>query len=365
MKKKKRIISAFLAVVCTAMLAVTQIAAEPALTLRGQINWTNEPDTESLRPESVNVYLLADGSQVDQTEASAKENWQFSFVVSPAEVLPTYTYSIGSVPGYEEETMLRVDPKINVIPAQIGTWEKYEPCNRLVISHEILSNMLIAGKMTKHQPLVIWSREPLTETEQANIEASFRALPGVGNPPPAEFISGDGAEKYGMKISLTEGVVNFDDPSQWSLLFGSSYTYGKTEAGEGSLTLRWIPVFDPPTDPAPIQPEPEPVPVEPEPAPVEPEPAPIQPQPAPTQPTEDDQEPPVENIPMLGPPSATEATPEKPVASPTVLQKPMSASGTISAPKTGTPLDYYVGICGLLCSLAMITGLLIWKKHAV
>ena len=353
MKKKKRMISALLAMACIAMAAVTPSSAEPALTLTGGINWVNEPDTDSLRPDSVNVYLLADGEQVAQTKTTAGEDWQFSFVILPTEPLSAYTYAIGSVPGYEEDGSARVDPEIDTVPAEIGTWEKYEPCNSLSIPQAVLSDMLIAGKMTQHRPLVIWSREPLTAEEQANIEASFRALPGVGNPPPAEFISGDGARRYGMEISLAEGTVNFDDPSQWSLLFGASYTYGKTEIGEGALTMRWIPVFGPPADPAPFDPAPaDPMPVDP--APVDPEPV---------QPPEDIPE----DVPEDEPP-APKTDPKAPIASPTVLTRPTppstpTGSTPISAPKTGMPADYYAGICGAFCSLALIAGLLVWKKR--
>ena len=353
MKKKKQIISAFTAAVCIVMLSLTQAAATPDLTFHGQINWTDEPDTDTLRPESVAVYLLADGEQIAQTETSAKEDWQFSFVASPeTAAASTYTYSADQVPGYEEDTTASVDPKIETVPAEIGTWEKYEPCNSLTISQDLLSDMLIAGKMTRHQPLVIWSREDLSAAEQESVEAAVRALPGVGNPPPAAFISGDGAEKYGMNISLADGTVNFEDPSQWALLFGSTYSNSRIEVGEGSLTLRWIPVLDPPANPAPIRPESVPIP---------PESAPIPPE----ENKPESMDSPKENEPAPAPGKAVpEDKPEIQRVSATVSGKITAVGGgAIVAAKTGMPADYYVSLYGFFCSLALITGLLIWKKN--
>ena len=332
MKKRIKNISAFAAAVCIAVLLLAQATATTALTFRGQVNWTNEPDTDTLRPEFVTVYLLADGEQVAQAETSAKEDWKFSFDVSPGSAAASaYTYSAAPVTGYEEDTKARVDPKTEEVPIAIGDWGKYEPCNSLEIPRELLSDMLIAGKMTKHRSLVIWSPEPLTATEQEMAEAAVRALPGVGNPPPAEFISGDGAEIYGMKILPAEGTVNFEDPSQWSLLFGSVYTAGRLEAGEGSLTMRWIPVYAPPAGPAPAQPAPEETP-----------------------PAEKKQE--SEETP------APESKPGDRETAPAAPGRPAAAGGTVVAAKTGIPADYYVSVCSFFCALAMIAGLLIRKK---
>ena len=121
------------------------------------------------------------------------------------------------------------EPSNNVIPETVKSntesrnWSKYEPCNELEISGDKLSGSIIAGKMTKHQPMVIWSKEPLSEAEQKAVWESLKGNPGVGNPSGVVYISGDEASSYGMTVNTTTGKVTFDNKSNWSLLYAGEY----------------------------------------------------------------------------------------------------------------------------------------------
>ena len=51
--------------------------------------WDDRNNKDKLRPETVTVILLADGTQKDTTETSAADNWSWSF-----ENLPKYIYTV-------------------------------------------------------------------------------------------------------------------------------------------------------------------------------------------------------------------------------------------------------------------------------
>ena len=153
-------------------------------------------ETESIETERIEP----DHIQSDSTETDQVEN-------NDAETESSY----GGNPGIVKSN------------AETRNWNKYEPCNELEISEDKLSGSIIAGKMTKHQPVVIWSKEPLSEDEQKAVWESLKGNPGVGNPSGVVYISGDGANSYGMTVNTTTGKITFDNKSNWSLLYAGEY----------------------------------------------------------------------------------------------------------------------------------------------
>src|SRR5699024_7438236 len=70
----------------------------------GSKTWLDDDSEE--RPESITVYLLANGEQVDELDVTAESNWEYSFTELPKYddqgVEITYTVDEESVEGYEK-----------------------------------------------------------------------------------------------------------------------------------------------------------------------------------------------------------------------------------------------------------------------
>lgn len=143
--------------------------------------------------------------------------------VAAVMVLAVSAMTVNAVPAFAEETGETVQTEASI-------WNKYEPCNELEISGDKLGGSVIAGKMTKHQPVVIWSKDTLTEDEQKSVWESLKGNPGVGNPSGVVYISGDGASMYGMTVDTATGKVIFDDKSNWSLLYTGEYKRNNTQS---------------------------------------------------------------------------------------------------------------------------------------
>lgn len=173
---------------------------------------------ESMQIEIENAVSDVSEPSVEETNDIETANAESDYIESDS----TETEQIESNDAVTE-------PSNNVIPETVKSntesrnWSKYEPCNELEISGDKLSGSIIAGKMTKHQPMVIWSKEPLSEAEQKAVWESLKGNPGVGNPSGVVYISGDEASSYGMTVNTTTGKITFDNKSNWSLLYAGEY----------------------------------------------------------------------------------------------------------------------------------------------
>ena len=173
---------------------------------------------ESMQIEIENAVSDVSESSVEETNDIETANTESDYIESDS----TETEQIESNDAVTE-------PSNNVIPETVKSntesrnWSKYEPCNELEISGDKLSGSIIAGKMTKHQPMVIWSKEPLSEAEQKAVWESLKGNPGVGNPSGVVYISGDEASSYGMTVNTTTGKITCDNTSNWSLLYAGEY----------------------------------------------------------------------------------------------------------------------------------------------
>ena len=173
---------------------------------------------ESMQIEIENAVSDVSEPSVEETNDIETANTESDYIESDS----TETEQI-------ESNDVVTEPSNNVIPETVKSntesrnWSKYEPCNELEISGDKLSGSIIAGKMTKHRPMVIWSKEPLSEAEQKAVWESLKGNPGVGNPSGVVYISGDEASSYGMTVNTTTGKITFDNKSNWSLLYAGEY----------------------------------------------------------------------------------------------------------------------------------------------
>ena len=108
-----------------------------------------------------------------------------------------------------------------------GSWSRYTPCNRLEIGRDVLEGSLVVGKMTHGRPMVVWSEEPLSDSEKEAVMASVKTVPGAGNPKNFVFTSGAESSAYGLSVDSENGLIVMDHSSDWSLLLA-----GKAESSE-------------------------------------------------------------------------------------------------------------------------------------
>ena len=390
-KGQKKFLALLLSLTLLAALTAGAMAETrgASFLLGGSIRWTGEPDTDKLRPNSVTVRLLADGQEIDTTTVTAADDWCFSFTVAATDgVLPTYTFAADGAIGYEEVTDAHIDPTAAFHSPKGSDWEKYEPCSSLTIPSEKFSHYILAGKMTKHRPMVIWTEIPLSEEAQEAVFHSLLGLPGVGNPNGAVFISGDGAGKYGMHVSAADSTVSFDKTSDWSLLLGGEYSIDFS-TDDGEIVYRWLPVWDGPNTPPTDEPDTPPVDTPDEPPMDEPpvdEPPVDEPpvdEPNPATPTDtpplddghgDTYTPDADPDPVPAPEVDVTPAPTHPKGNGGNGSHSSSSTGTtsatspqdttvVTAAKTGMPADYAISVCLLTLSATALTGLFLWKKY--
>ena len=255
MKKQKKIRIATVLLLAVLLAVPLSSTAAEQTALHGTLNWDDDADHAGLRPETVTVHLYADGIQIAETRA-IPDDWSFTFRLDDVHNTE-YSVSAELPVGYGEASELHVDPSVHRTEAAIGTWTKYEPCSELNIPMTVLSSYVIAGKLTERQTAVIWSSQPLTEADQSAILTAFRSQPGVGKLSNVSFISGDGASERGMTVSLSDGMVSFEAPCNWALLFGATFEPADYEVQDAAIALRLTPVLDGPSTPPDYVPDPE------------------------------------------------------------------------------------------------------------
>lgn len=280
----------------------------------------------SSRPDEISISLMADGVLIAQTTASKENDWEYSFEVNvDSDDIPSYSIEAGNVPGYFEDSSAKVNPSVSYVNPTVSGYTKYEPNNQLAIPTEKLGSGVIIAKPTANKPVVVWSEKPLTLDEQAAIAGSLAGVPGAGNPKEFTFINGDGASSSGMQVNSADGIVRFDRPNNWALLYGGVLNKGGFTSSDGSLLFRQevagpVPTYEPDIPNTP---------------PVITTPTPDDPIP---EPTESPDIPPVINTPSPGiPDPVPTATPVSPL--PTLAPKPeVSTAESVTEdtqPKTG------------------------------
>lgn len=141
-------------------------------------------------------------------------------------ILASYTqYSFADVTGNANE-------QTEVTEAEIGSFEKYTPCNELDIPMSNLSQELIVGKLTgkhtKKSTVVVWTNDELSEQDKDSATKSISTIPGIGNPKIYEFYNGSyvSLPNYGLTIDAADAKIIMDDPSCWALFAGATFKKG-------------------------------------------------------------------------------------------------------------------------------------------
>ncbi len=261
MNKLKKIISSIATFVLLITLSVPVTAAvvsktKDTITLGGSVLWNDKENLNEQRPDEVKVFLFENGIEVGNTTTNALMDWKFSFDVKDNNASsPEYTIAIASVENYEEEINLHKNPSVNIQYNLGNSWTKYEPNNKLAIPSAQLNSSIIIGKMTSHHPIIVWSPNPLSSTEQSMVLESILGQPGVGNPSGAIYISGDGASESGMTVLSSEGMVIFERTSDWALIYGGDYASAQIHVADGQIVLKAVEP-EPPMEPEqPTEPE--------------------------------------------------------------------------------------------------------------
>ena len=84
-------------------IIITNTHAPEVTTINGTKTWDDSNNQDGVRPDSINVNLLADGTKVDNKTVKATDNWSYSFENLPkykAGKAIVYTVTEDSVPGY-------------------------------------------------------------------------------------------------------------------------------------------------------------------------------------------------------------------------------------------------------------------------
>lgn len=239
----------FLAVLCTFLPNLGMVEAEAVvipgeerLYITGQKHWTDSNNVAGLRPQSVTVYLYADGVQVDSLSITAADDWRYSFDISDRSPLNAqgrtvvYTVGEGNIPYYASSV---TQPTMSYTGPSVSDWAKHEPNNSLTIANNVGSQTIVGAKLTAAQPFVIWTLDPLTSAEQDIVKNSVLLIPGVGNPSSFEFLSGEGVYQNGLTV--TSDTITFDATKNWALVFKGTYNKASASTTASSITNTFVP----------------------------------------------------------------------------------------------------------------------------
>lgn len=226
--------------------------------IEGQVQWDDEENAQGKRPGEVTVRLVQDGKEIATAQASSENEWNYAFDVEvPADGKANYQVTADETEGYVEDESRHVDPELDFTYPQSGDWNKYAPNNRLTISEDLLSGGIVAGKTTAHHPMVVWTSEELTPLQQKLVFESLKGIPGSGNPSSAVFVTGDASTEYGMSVLASEGVVKFERPSDWALLYAGMYQKGSCDFTRALIVKKLIEQTDPDPDNPGTDPDPD------------------------------------------------------------------------------------------------------------
>ncbi|MDD6273017.1 MAG: Cna B-type domain-containing protein [bacterium] len=221
-------------------------------------NWENVSEEELPDSISIKLYKYSDDTFDESTAILVKEaivskdtNWKYDFDISNETIVDssnnTYKFKVVEemIDGYEEITDLHVDPNVVfTLPSVDNKWNIINPCSSINITTNGNFKTIIVAKMTGNQDnrFVVWTIEPLSETERRLVYESVRPINGFGNPSYAAFvfISGTNGEYYynGQKIiSVDENHIYFEGGTKvWSKFATGFYYKSSTEANESSIT---------------------------------------------------------------------------------------------------------------------------------
>lgn len=210
-------------------------------------NWDENVSEDSI-PASVEITLyryttetfdIENAEIVEVANVTEEDDWKYNFDISDVSLVDSnfnfYKFSVVETPinGFEEKS--HNDPNVIFTPPSVGEgWDKIEPCNNL--------NITVTGEyksiifMKKGSKIVVWSVEPLSDSERELVFSSAKNIPGMGNPSfnNATFISGINGSYSGMTV--LENHVNFEATNNWSLIAVGLYNKSTTETNSSQIT---------------------------------------------------------------------------------------------------------------------------------
>ncbi|MGM9878186.1 MAG: Cna B-type domain-containing protein [Bacilli bacterium] len=221
-------------------------------------NWENVSDEEL--PDSISIKLYKySGDTFDESTAilvkeaivSKDTDWKYDFDISNETIVDssnnTYKFKVVEemIDGYEEITDLHVDPNVVfTLPSVDNKWDVINPCSSINITTNGNFKTIVVAKMTGNQDnkFIVWTIEPLSETERKLVYESAKPINGFGNPSYDAFvyISGTTGEYYynGQKIiSVDASHIYFEGGTKvWSKFATGLYYKSSTQANESSIT---------------------------------------------------------------------------------------------------------------------------------
>ncbi len=218
----------------------TLIGTSEYIIVNGEKYWNDNNNGLGVRPGSIKLDVYVDGEYLETitvTSADKKADnsnvWEFSFI------LEDYMNEDGSakkieireknVPNYVSSV---VAPVFTFTYPSAKDWNIITPCNKLVFDD--IDSTLVAIKPTGGEDTIVWTKYPLTASEQALVSKS---LPSQFKKT-AIFIYGtDNANitaEYG--ITVDGNTVNFEGTSRWSMFGSGVYSRGSVDATTAVVT---------------------------------------------------------------------------------------------------------------------------------
>jgi hypothetical protein len=216
------------------------------------INWDGNDDSAVTRPVSVTVTLYkylgefnqATATLVETKTVTAADDWKCDFNITNEALYQGTTYSPATAykfkvvqsydvsSGYTETQ--HTDPSVIFNPPDVaGDWVRTTPCSELSITTTGVDKSIVV--MKKGNSCTVWSVDMLSETEkQIIISSALAGIDGIGNPT-FNFCFGLGSF-LPCGMTVTENLIHFEDPSNWSFFAIGTYNKSSTLANAAYLT---------------------------------------------------------------------------------------------------------------------------------
>ena len=203
-------------------------AAQGSAMIEGVKVWEDDDNAKGLRPESITVELYKDGEKIDETEATAANDWKFAFNVDSyldANGEPiNYTVKEQAVENYEQTAL--TNPVVTKAFA-VGNFSKYTPNNELTIS---VDTVMIVIK--KGNTWTVWTERALSADEQAAALPQIKEAGNINGNATIEFYTGEIGN--GITIDTEKDTITFAKKSQWSWLLAGEMSFAT--ASPASIT---------------------------------------------------------------------------------------------------------------------------------
>ena len=209
--------------------------------IKGQKIWDDKENAAGVRPDSITVNLLANGTVVDSQVVSEETGWVWNFDISngfpnsdlnPAEV--TITISEDDVENYQQAAVVQPTVQFTYPSVGQGGWNKITPCSSLTIQSSQNAKSIVVAK--KGNGYICWSVDPLAPFERELIVESAAAAGAGSSIGSYIFISGMPGRSDEFGITVTDKTIEFDGTNKWSWFLVGTYNRGSSNTTASSIT---------------------------------------------------------------------------------------------------------------------------------